>query len=186
MKIYTRTGDDGTTGLVGGGRVAKTDPRIEAIGTVDELNSWIGLCRSAGLSSDLDAVLAEVQARLFDIGAELATPASSRFTNAALTDNDVLRLEKSMDLQNEELPPLHAFVLPGGTEAAARLHGARSVCRKAERSVLAFRERCTIRNVIGEFLNRLSDWLFVAARTANARMNVEDVTWSARKEELKP
>lgn len=182
MKIYTKTGDRGTTGLVGGSRVAKTDPRIAAIGDVDELNAVLGWARAVGLGSDLDALLAEAQARLFDLGAELATPQESKFDNRYLDESDVQRIEQSIDDLDDALPPLANFILPGGAEASARLHMARSVCRRAERSVLALKEVVEIRDVAIEFLNRLSDWLFVAARTVNVRSGVEDVKWTRRGE----
>jgi len=182
MKIYTKTGDKGTTGLVGGSRVSKTDPRIVAIGEVDELNAVLGLARASSLSEDLDLVLAEAQARLFDLGAELATPETSKFSNAYLDDSDVMRLESSIDSLDAELPPLASFILPGGSEAAARLHLARSVCRRAERAVLELRQSIEIRDVAISFLNRLSDWLFTAARTTNHRLGVEDVKWTKRGE----
>ena len=182
MKIYTKTGDRGTTGLVGGSRVAKTDPRIAAIGDVDELNAVLGWVRSAGLDPDLDALIAEAQARLFDLGAELATPQESKFDNQYLDESDVQRIEQSIDVLDDALPQLANFILPGGAEAASRLHTARSVCRRAERSVLALKEVVEIRDVAIEFLNRLSDWLFVAARTVNVRSGVEDVKWTRRGE----
>lgn len=182
MRIYTKTGDKGTTGLVGGSRVSKTDPRIRAIGEVDELNAALGWVRTATLPQDLDEILREAQARLFDLGAELATPEVSKFNNAFLDESDVLRLERSIDSMDDELPPLASFILPGGSEAAARLHLARSICRRAERAVLELRESSEIRDVAISFLNRLSDWLFTAARTTNHRLGVEDVEWTKRGE----
>lgn len=182
MKIYTKTGDRGTTGLVGGSRVAKTDPRIAAIGDVDELNAVLGWVRAVGPAVDLDGILAEAQARLFDLGAELATPQEAKFDNRYLDEIDVHRIEQSIDVLDDALPQLANFILPGGAEAASRLHMARSACRRAERSVLALKEVVEIRDVAIEFLNRLSDWLFVAARTVNVRSGVEDVKWTRRGE----
>ncbi len=178
MKIYTKTGDDGTTGLVGGSRIRKEDARIEAIGCVDELNAAIGWSRVAGLPVPIEEVLCEVQSRLFDVGAELATLPDGRFTNASLGQEDIEQLESSMDFQTETLAPLKNFILPGGTEAASRLHLARTICRRAERHVL--RIDPTPRPEIVHYLNRLSDWLFVAARTTNATSNVEDIKWSSQ------
>lgn len=182
MRIYTKTGDKGMTGLVGGSRVSKTDPRIGAIGEVDELNAALGWARAASLPPDLDEILGGAQARLFDLGAELATPEESKFNNAFLNESDVLRLERSIDSMDDELPPLASFILPGGSEAAARLHLARSICRRAERAVLGLRESIEVRDVAISFLNRLSDWLFMAARTTNHRLGVEDVKWTKRGE----
>ena len=174
LKIYTRTGDDGTTGLVGGSRISKTDDRMEAIGTVDELNAVLGHALAVAPGGDLHELLLGSQSVLFELGAELATPAGSKFNNATLGQDPIDRLEASMDALTSDLEPLRHFVLPGGTEFAARLHVARAVCRRAERAVLATEAP---RPLVCMYLNRLSDWLFVAARTANARSNVEDVKW---------
>lgn len=174
MKIYTRTGDDGTTGLVGGSRIHKTDPLVDAIGTVDELNAVLGHCVTGLPEPDLVAILTHAQSVLFEIGAEIATPPASKFDNATVGEAEVEALEVSIDELTVHLEPLRQFVLPGGSEHAARLHVARAVCRRAERSVLALESP---RALVCMFLNRLSDWLFVAARTANARSNVEDVKW---------
>jgi cob(I)alamin adenosyltransferase len=174
LKIYTRTGDDGTTGLVGGSRISKTDARMEAIGTVDELNAVLGHAVAVAPEGDLHEILKATQSLLFELGAELATPVGSKFNNATLGWEPIDRLEGSMDELTNELEPLRHFVLPGGSEFAARLHVARAVCRRAERAVLATESP---RPLVCMYLNRLSDWLFVAARTANARSNVEDVKW---------
>ena len=172
MKIYTRTGDAGETSLLGGHRVAKNDPRIEAYGTVDELSSFIGVARAAWPQSPIDGQLASIQNDLFDVGAQLAAVDASRFPGAA--EGRIADLERSIDEMESELPALTNFILPGGTAAAAHLHVARTVCRRAERNVVATgtaQER-TIR-----YLNRLSDYLFVAARYANAKQGVADVLW---------
>jgi cob(I)alamin adenosyltransferase len=172
VKIYTRTGDRGETSLFGGARVPKDDPRIEAYGTVDELNSFIGAARASWPSSPLDALLARIQSDLFDIGARLAAPGSDRFRGADAAR--IPELEQSIDAMESELPPLRNFILPGGCAAAAQLHVARTVCRRAERLVVALGEEPSV-----VYLNRLSDWLFVAARYANLKFGVDDVVWNA-------
>jgi cob(I)alamin adenosyltransferase len=177
MKIYTKTGDDGTTGLFGGGRVPKTSPRIEAYGTVDELNSTLGLARS--VSTEFGALLQKIQQELFVLGGDLATPLTTRsdYPVPRIADESVLYLERAIDEHEAELPPLKRFILPGGTPLAAHLHHARTVCRRAERCVIALSqsEEITTTNVI--YLNRLSDLLFVLARHANQIASVSDVEW---------
>jgi len=170
MKIYTRTGDLGHTSLFGGSRVPKNDARIEAYGTVDELNSFIGLARTAELPQSIDDVLQQVQNDLFEIGAHLSSPGSSRFPGVDTAR--ITALEQAIDAMESELAPLTTFILPGGAPAAAQLHVARTVCRRAERCVVALQEDTTI-----AYLNRLSDYLFVAARFANLRAGREDVPW---------
>ena len=175
MKIYTKSGDDGSTGLFGGGRIPKADLRMDAIGDVDELNSSLGMCRleaSGSFAEELEAI----QSQLFDLGAELATPGGKRHV-VGLTADQADSLERSIDRLEEELAPLRNFILPGGSSLSAKLHHARSVCRRAERSVLKLHDREVVRSEARVFLNRLSDWLFVAARTANARAGVEDIVW---------
>ena len=172
MKIYTRTGDTGETSLLGGQRVAKNDPRIEAYGTVDELSALIGVARTAWPGSPIDQQLAAVQNDLFDVGAQLAAVDTARFPGAS--ESRIEDLERAIDTMESELPALTNFILPGGSAAAAHLHVARTVCRRAERNVVAIsgaHER-TIR-----YLNRLSDYLFVAARYANAKQGLADVLW---------
>ncbi|QEG37297.1 cob(I)yrinic acid a,c-diamide adenosyltransferase [Bythopirellula goksoeyrii] len=177
MKIYTKTGDDGTTGLYGGGRVSKCDERIKACGTVDELNALLGVVRASGVSASVDKVLGHIQNQLFDLGAELATPdASSRGTDY-LQDSDVAQLEAWIDQFDPALPELKTFILPGGSKAAAGIHLARSVCRRAEREMVALNQRSSLRNTILLYINRLGDLLFVLARTANAEVGVPDVAW---------
>ncbi|HZN68467.1 MAG TPA: cob(I)yrinic acid a,c-diamide adenosyltransferase [Tepidisphaeraceae bacterium] len=192
MKIYTRTGDDGTTGLVGGRRVPKSDPRIDCYGTVDELNASLGLAAavlSAAAVPDPSLVerLRAVQGELFVIGAHLATAPDERASRAASLppppdEGMVLRLEGEIDSAESRLPPLHNFILPGGTEAAARLHLARTVCRRAERLLvgMAIEANSTAPSVTVRYLNRLSDWLFVQARLANFLAGVADIPWSAQ------
>jgi cob(I)alamin adenosyltransferase len=177
MKIYTKTGDKGETGLVGGSRIPKASARITAIGEVDELNAAVGMARASDARSQLDTNLAWIQSRLFDLGAELASPPGSRMSFAMLDSDASSRLERSIDEFTADLPPLKNFILPGGSQMAAHLHMARSICRRAERSVLALHSHEPQRREVLIFLNRLSDWLFVAARKANQVENVEDVAW---------
>jgi cob(I)alamin adenosyltransferase len=179
MKIYTRTGDAGQTSLFGGARVAKNDARIEAYGTVDELSSHLGVARTQPLPSDIDATLHQVQIDLFEIGAHLASPGTSRFPG--VDARRIEELERSIDVMERELAPLTTFILPGGSASAAHLHVGRTVCRRAERLVVALHDEspATI-STIG-YLNRLSDYLFVAARFANHRAEVEDVPWKREK-----
>jgi len=186
MKIYTRTGDDGSTGLFGGGRVRKSDPRIECYGTIDELNAAIGLAAAAvgpvvG-SASADALydwLRQIQHELFNIGSHLATPPESPSSAKLppLEETMISRLEMQMDQADEQLLPLRQFILPAGDEAACRLHLARTICRRAERKIVTFAEDRPVPNLIVIYLNRLSDWLFVMARLANRRAGVEDVPW---------
>ena len=182
MKIYTRTGDDGTTGLFGGQRVPKSDPRIECYGTVDELNATIGLAATAvEVGPGLVNKLRQVQNELFVIGSHLATPESDTRRLARLPDLDdaaIARLEAEIDGAEAELPPLKNFILPGGAEAAARLHVARTVCRRAERLLVAFAASQAVDAVILRYFNRLSDWLFVYARWSNHKQGVADVPWT--------
>jgi len=180
LKIYTKTGDKGQTGLVGGSRVNKDTLRIQAIGDVDELNATIGLARCHGSGG---LALAKIQNWLFDLGAELATPEKSRFINSSLKEEHIQWLETSIDKQTADLPPLKNFILPGGTELASALHFARCVCRRAERSALALSREEPLREVVLVFLNRLSDWLFVSARTANRLAGVQDIEWKGLEEE---
>ena len=183
MKIYTKTGDDGSTGLFGGRRASKADPRIECYGTVDELNAAIGWA-AVSADAELRSMLHAVQNELFDIGAHLATPedSSAKKSSAlpALDEDIVMRLEREIDVADAVLPALRNFILPGGSESAARLHVARTVCRRAERLVVGFAQQQPVSPVIITYLNRLSDWLFVQARLANHRACVPDVPWNKR------
>lgn len=178
MKIYTKSGDEGMTGLVGGPRVMKTDARMEAIGTVDELNAHLGVCATMTQEPALVEPLEWLQNWLFDLGAELATPKESKFDHAAIDERNIGYLEESIDLLQEDLPELKNFILPGGSALSAQLHLARAVSRRMERTVLAFHQIEPLRSEVLAFVNRLSDWLFVAARTANRFENVEDVAWT--------
>ncbi len=184
MKIYTRTGDEGTTALFGGGRVPKTHPRIAAYGTVDETNSFIGLARSLSTGHPefdrLDELLAAVQEDLFVLGADLATPGDARPSAPRVTMDDVERLEGSIDELEAELPPLKQFILPGGTRTASALHVARTACRRAERLVLAAGESEKLSRAASVYLNRLSDFLFVLARWANRAEGGDERTWPSK------
>lgn len=181
MKIYTRTGDEGDTGLFGGGRVPKDHPRVSAYGDVDELNSAIGVGRAAPPEALFDELLASVQRDLFAIGGHLATPDPERvaraLAKAELSDTRVAEFERVMDEADAELPPLRAFVLPAGSGKASALHLARTVCRRAERSVVRLAHEEAVPAVFLIYLNRLSDLLFTLARLANARQGRPDVTW---------
>lgn len=179
MKVYTKTGDKGTTGLSGGARVDKDALRIHAIGEVDELNAALGICRSLAQDSVFEFRIAAIQNSLFDLGAELSCPAGGRIQHERLAMADAETLETSIDQMTEELPALRHFVLPGGSPLAANLHLARCVCRRAERSLVALAKVEGLREVAIVYLNRLSDWLFVAARTANMLEGVEDIKWNS-------
>ncbi|MCB1786735.1 MAG: cob(I)yrinic acid a,c-diamide adenosyltransferase [Chromatiaceae bacterium] len=171
-RIATRTGDDGTTGLADGRRLAKDHPRIDAIGSIDELNSMLGMLRALSLPAAIDRSLEGVQHRLFDLGGELALPGSQ-----ALDDPRVGELDRDLEAFNAGLPPLEEFVLPGGNEGAARSHLARTVCRRAERDLLRL-SRVEPVNLSGiRYLNRLSDLLFVMARVLARRDGGAEITW---------
>jgi cob(I)alamin adenosyltransferase len=178
MKIYTKTGDDGTTGLFGGGRVSKGDPIVEAYGTIDELNAVIGMARATRLDAFADGLLARIQSDLFTLGAEVAcVPGEEhKLKMNLIEDADGLRLEQAIDEAEKDLPPLKNFVLPGGSPQAAALHFARTVTRRAER--LLVRMPNDERPCVVVYLNRLSDLLFVLARRANKLAAVEDTPWA--------
>ena len=179
MKIYTRTGDTGETSLFSGDRARKDDPRVDAYGEVDELNAWLGFARASSLDPALDAEIVTIQRDLFALGAQLADPADKlarRVTKAAIGDGQILRLEQLIDRLEEELPPLRRFILAGGTPAGAALHLARTVCRRAERRMVALDP--PIDPVLLRYVNRLSDLLFVLARTVNHRAGVSEIEWN--------
>ena len=180
MKIYTRTGDTGDTGLFAGPRVAKDDPRIEAYGTVDELNAIIGQARAAQLETQVDQTLGEIQNYLFVVGAELATPDPDANQLNRVDEQAVDVLEERIDRFEKLLAPLHQFILPGGTPEAAHLHVARTVCRRAERRVvtLARMSDDDIAPTVIQYLNRLGDLLFVLARLVNAQAEISDLPWT--------
>lgn len=182
MKIYTKTGDDGTTGLFGGERVAKTDLRVEAYGTVDETNSALGLARATTASEAIAEWLEEVQADLFALGAELACAPAKLATlrTPRIDQNRIERLEQLMDLMDARLEPLKNFILPGGTLAAAAMHHARGVARRAERRVLELHDSHAVSLDIRLYLNRLSDFLFLLARYENSVSNTPDIAWKPR------
>lgn len=179
MKIYTRTGDDGTTDLFGGERTSKAHPRIAAYGTVDELNSWLGLARThlPPEETNLERLLVQLQSMLFEIGADLATPLDSHVRTVRIEPIHVETLEQEIDRLEAQLPPLKTFILPGGTPAAAMLHVARTICRRAERLVVEVLQQEAINPEVLRFLNRLSDLLFVMARWINHRQNVAETPW---------
>lgn len=185
MKIYTKTGDQGETGLFGGPRVRKDSPRIEAYGTVDELNAVLGAARveTTELDAHLDELLARVQNDLFDLGAELASPQAEKHRRA-IAAAQIAELEQAIDRYEERLPPLREFILPGGSPAAAQLHLARTVCRRAERLVVALSAAPgeSVSDLAIVYLNRLSDLLFVLARVANQLAGKADVAWQKRGE----
>ena len=190
VRIYTRTGDDGSTGLFGGARVRKDDLRVEAYGSVDELNSALGVAASMTDDAKLAAGLREIQSDLLTLGADLSTPMGEperrgQTTIPRLVDDRVSALEQMIDHNEADLPPLTQFILPGGTATASALHVARTVCRRAERRCVALADAEQINPVCVQYLNRLSDLLFVMARTANHRAGVPDVIWQppARKEQ---
>jgi cob(I)alamin adenosyltransferase len=178
-KIYTKTGDSGTTGLLGGGRVAKDDLRIEAYGTVDELNAALGLVRASSPDPEADLLLARIQDDLFAVGSALADPSPTGPFQGAIKAEHAARLESAIDAIEAELPPLTRFILPGGSLAAVHAHLARTICRRAERLVvkLALQPDQHVSDSLIIYLNRLSDLLFVVARQLNHRAGVPDVTW---------
>ncbi len=183
VPIYTGGGDRGETGLFGGGRVSKDDLRVEAYGAVDELNAFLGLVRATGLPGELDALIARIQDSLFVLGADLATP-----PDATVRADRVVRLEAGaakalepeIDRLDAVLPPLRTFILPGGSPAGAALHLARTVCRRAERRVVTLSRRSGVSPEAIVYLNRLSDLLFVIARSANAQAGIPEAPWSPR------
>jgi len=181
LKIYTKTGDSGTTGLFGGGRVKKDDVRVEAYGDVDELNACLGMVRAAEMMPRVDEVIAPIQRDLFAIGAILATPDLARMqeqlAKARIDDERIAQLEQAIDDCDVELAPLKAFILPGGTPKAAALHVARTVCRRAERRVVHLQQSVELPHLVVVYLNRLSDLLFSLARVANKRAGAGEVTW---------
>ena len=184
MKIYTKTGDAGDTGLFGGGRVPKDHARVSAYGDVDELNAVIGMARSVEMMPRIDEVLAPVQRDLFALGAMLATPdhekMKEQLAKARIADARIAQLEQAIDDGEEELEPLKAFIMPGGTPKAAALHVARTVCRRAERSVVHLAHIAPVPPVLIVYLNRLSDFLFVASRHQARLSGTGDVLWDSR------
>ncbi|MCA9236621.1 MAG: cob(I)yrinic acid a,c-diamide adenosyltransferase [Planctomycetales bacterium] len=181
MKIYTRTGDEGLTALIGGQRVSKNDPRLQSYGTLDELNSLLGVARAAALPAEIDAVVELLQHDLFGLGAELAAPEAEQRGMLLLADAAIERIEQQIDDFEATLTPLTQFILPGGTPGAAALHTARCVCRRAERMIVALAASAPVRPIVIRYLNRVGDLLFVLARAANAAAGVPDQAWDKGK-----
>ncbi|MEZ0487816.1 cob(I)yrinic acid a,c-diamide adenosyltransferase [Fibrella aquatica] len=182
MKIYTRTGDAGQTSLIGGRRVSKADLRIDTYGTVDELNSWIGLLRDQPVNANRRPLLKEIQDRLFTVGAELATDPEKppRQAIPAIIEADITRLEDNMDAMDAELPELRKFVLPGGHASVSFAHLARTVCRRAERLTISLNNVSPVDPLVITYLNRLSDYLFVLSRKIAQELAVDEVAWEPR------
>jgi cob(I)alamin adenosyltransferase len=177
MKIYTKTGDDGTTGLIGGGRIDKSDPRIECTGSIDELNAALGLA-VVGCPEELLRALGRIQNELFVIGSHIAAPDEAGTVHLPIfEESSIARLEMEIDSATQRLPPLRNFILPGGSETSARLHLARTICRRAERQLVRFSHDRPVVPMVLTYLNRLSDWLFVHARLANHISGLADVPW---------
>ena len=181
MKIYTKTGDEGLTSLFGGKRVSKADLRIDTYGTVDELNSWIGLLRDQEVNTGRNQMLLDIQDRLFTVGSMLATePGNTKVKIPMLHEDDVLALERAIDVMDGELPPMRSFVLPGGHPAISFAHIARTVCRRAERLVTALKRSEAVDPAVLKYLNRLSDYLFVLARMVAMDLKVNEAPWKPR------
>ncbi|WP_346863626.1 cob(I)yrinic acid a,c-diamide adenosyltransferase [uncultured Draconibacterium sp.] len=180
FKVYTKTGDDGTTGLVGGNRVKKYDLRLEAYGTVDELNASIGIVRSYEMDEDIRVLLTEIQNKLFNIGSRLASDerGDAMTANLAVKYDDIEVLEKAIDRFEEGLPELRNFILPGGELSMAQCHMARTICRRAERRIVGFAEQTPVQTEIIKYINRLSDFLFVLARKLGNNNGVEETAWN--------
>lgn len=181
MKIYTKTGDNGTTGLFGGKRIPKDDLRIEAYGTVDELNSFIGLLNSNFNEATQNYFLSEVQKRLFTIGSNLASDPEKRMITPDITDEDIQLLENAMDTMDQLLEPLKNFILPGGDTAISYAHVCRTICRRAERRVITLDRASIVDPKIIIYLNRLSDYFFVLSRYIGHSKDIPEIPWIARK-----
>ena len=181
MKIYTKTGDKGTTALFGGKRVSKADLRIETYGTIDELNSYIGLVRDQEVNAKRKNILVEIQDRLFTMGSILATePGNTKVKVPSLVESDITVLEKEIDAMDAELPPMKSFVLPGGHQSVSFCHVARTVCRRGERLVIALDAQEKVEQIIIQYLNRLSDYLFMLSRKMTAELGAEETPWKPR------
>ena len=181
MKIYTKTGDNGQTSLVGGTRISKTELRIEAYGTVDELNSYVGLLRDQEINNNRKDILKEIQDRLFTIGSILASePEQTKKRIPDLHESDIELLEKQMDEMDESLEPKRFFILPGGHQSVSFGHLARTVCRRAERVVLKLAQTSEVDELVIKYLNRLSDYLFVLCRMMIKDLHVEEISWKPR------
>ena len=183
MKIYTRKGDDGTTSLIGGVRIPKHDLRIESYGTVDELNSYVGLIRDQDIDKRHIGVLLEIQDRLFSIGSHLASdPVKSRMVLPELSDDDITLLETEIDKMDQELEPMRSFVLPGGNTIVSYVHIARCVCRRAERLVVHLSENTIVDEKIVKYLNRLSDYFFTLSRKLTKELDAKEIPWVPKKQ----
>jgi cob(I)alamin adenosyltransferase len=181
MKIYTKTGDEGTTSLFGGKRVSKADLRINSYGTVDELNSYIGLLRDQDVNHKRKDVLIEVQDRLFTIGSILATePGNTKVKIPSLIESDIQFLEKEIDKMDSELPPMKSFVLPGGHPSVSFGHVARTVCRRAERLIIELNDQEKIDSLVIKYMNRLSDYLFMLCRKMSLELRAEEIPWKPK------
>ena len=183
QKIYTKTGDEGKTSLIGGTKVSKSHRRIEAYGTVDELNSYVGLCSDILQSHSIEHILSEVQDRLFTIGSTLACDPEkeTKLSIPDLHEEDVVLLEKEMDRMNETLAPMRSFILPAGHIAISHLHVARCICRRAERATVRMQKRgIGVEQIVVKYLNRLSDYLFILARFTAHSLKVTEVPWKPR------
>jgi cob(I)alamin adenosyltransferase len=181
MKIYTKTGDQGLTSLIGGTRVKKSHLRIEAYGTVDELNSYLGLVGDQLVNAARRPFLQQIQDRLFTIGASLAAdPEKSRMKIPDLLESDITALEKAMDAMEEHIPPLKVFVLPGGHQSVSFCHIARCVCRRAERLAIALQQESFVEDLVIKYLNRLSDYLFVLSRMMAQELGAGEIAWKPR------
>jgi cob(I)alamin adenosyltransferase len=175
VKIYTKTGDRGTTGLFGGPRVSKAHARVDAYGEVDELVSLMGLIRTLSNDDELTALLGDIQLELFLLSSELATPEDKKIKGETIQEEDIVRLEREIDRCDEEIPPLRSFILPGGSPVSAWLQYARTVCRRSERAVVRLMDEHQVRDELLRYLNRLSDLFFALGRRANVRDGVEEV-----------
>lgn len=180
MKIYTKTGDKGETGLMGGKRLGKDSLRIRAYGEIDELNAFLGICRSQNSHQEIEPMLHQLQRELFDLGADLATPLDSKVPVPRVTENQVTTLEQWIDSMDKELKPLKNFILPGGCPLAAGLHAARTICRRAERAIVALQKVEAIGEQVVKYVNRMSDLLFMMARYANKLENAHEERWNVR------
>ncbi|GGF17908.1 cob(I)yrinic acid a,c-diamide adenosyltransferase [Echinicola rosea] len=181
MKLYTKGGDQGQTSLLGGSRVSKADLKIEAYGTVDELNAFVGLLKDQKVNKKRSDQLKTIQDRLFTIGADLATEEGNKNVKKPdIVEGDVAFLEKEIDLMEEKLPALKKFILPGGHPAISYSHVARTVCRRAERRVTALHDQEVVDEIIIKYLNRLSDYLFVLGRMITIELEVKEITWESR------
>lgn len=176
MKLYTKTGDDGTTSIIGGTRVKKNCDRLEAYGTIDELSSFIGMIAAdTHCDNEVKGQLIVIQHKLFDLGTVLASPDFK--AAVGISDSDVKQLEGWIDALTEQTPPQNSFILPGGCEMSARAHQARTVCRRAERAIVTLAEQAPVEKIIGEYVNRLSDYLFILARYANFICGVAEIPY---------